>query len=381
MKFFIDKGDLLHNIQHLANVVPSKNTMPILTNYLIEAIEIDNLIKITTTDLKITVIVTFNATVMESGTIAVTAKDFNEIISALPDSQISFTKDDELLKIHCDNIDFSLKLSDFSNFPLIPEATFENAIQFKASEFDKMINKTIVAVQKDQSSSIFTGILWEISADKQSMVATDSKKIAHIAIDSETKDFVNTIDAEEDIMKIVLPTGGISFLQKIITEESDTLQADIGKNKVIFKYRNFIVFSHLMTTKFPDYTKVFPASLPKELLLDKQQLKAAVKRISLVAPEDSFKIMFNIKGSTLELATSNDEKGGAKEFINDIIYNGDDISIAFNFKFLSVILDCIDTPNVKICLGEAKNPALLYNEKDPEGTLLRYLLMPLRVAK
>lgn len=381
MKFFIDKGDLLHNIQHLANVVPSKNTMPILTNYLIEAIEIDNLIKIITTDLKITVIVTFNATVMESGTIAVTAKDFNEIISALPDSQISFTKADELLKIHCENIDFTLNLSDYSNFPLIPEATFENAIEFKASEFNKMINKTIIAVQKDQHNSIFSGILWEISAEKQSMVATDSKKIAHIAIDSLTKDFVNTVEEGEDMMKIVLPTGGISFLQKIISEESDILKADIGKNKVVFKYRNFIVFSHLMTTKFPDYNKVFPESLPHDLLLDKQQLKAAVKRISLVAPEDSFKIMFNIKGSTLELATNNDDKGGAKEFINDIKYNGQDVSIAFNFKFLSVILDCIDTENVKICLGEAKNPALIYNEKDPEGTLLRYLLMPLRVAK
>lgn len=381
MKFFIDKGDLLHNIQHLSQVVPSKNTMPILTNYLIEAIEIDNLIKITTTDLKITVIVTFNASVMESGTIAVTAKDFNEIISALPDSQITFTKDDELLKIHCENIDFNLNLSDYSNFPLIPEAVFADSIKFKASEFDKMINKTIVAVQKDQHNSIFSGILWEISADKQSMVATDSKKIAHIAIDSKTENFVNTVDEEEDIMKIVLPTGGISFLQKIISDESDILEAEISKNKVVFKYRNFVVFSHLMTTKFPDYNKVFPETLPNELLLDKQQLKAAVKRISLVAPEDSFKIMFNIKGSQLELATSNDEKGGAKEFINDINYNGEDISIAFNFKFLTTILDSIDTDNVKICMGQAKNPALFYNEKDPEGCLLRYLLMPLRVAR
>lgn len=380
MKFFIDRGDLLHNIQHLANVVPSKNTMPILTNYLIEAIEIENLIKITTTDLKITVIVTFNATVMESGTVAVAARNFNEIITSLPDSQITFTKEDELLKIHCENIDFKLNLSDYSNFPLIPEASFANAIEFKAHEFDKMINKTIVAVQKNQHNSIFSGILWEIGPDKQSMVATDSKKIAHIAIDSITKDFVNTVD-DEEIMKIVLPTGGISFLQKIISEESDILQADISKSKVVFKYRNFIVFSHLMSTKFPDYTKVFPASLPKELLLDKQQLKAAVKRISLFSPEDSYKIMFSIKGTTLELATSTDDKGGAKEFINDIKYNGDDISIAFNFKFMSVILDCIDTDNVKICLGEAKNPALFYNEKDPEGTLLRYLLMPLRVAR
>lgn len=380
MKFFIDRSDLLHNIQHLANVVPSKNTMPILTNYLIEAIEGDNLIKVTTTDLKLTVVVTFNATVMESGTIAVAARNFNEIITALPDSQITFTMEDELLKINCENIDFKLNLADYSNFPLIPEAVFENAIEFKAHEFNKMINKTIIAVQKDQHNSIFSGILWEISPDKQAMVATDSKKIAHIAIDSVTPDFVNTVD-EEEIMKIVLPTAGITFLQKIINEESDLLQADISKSKVVFKYRNFVVFSHLMSTKFPDYTKVFPESLPKELLLDNSQLKAAVKRISLLAPEESFKIMFNIKGTTLELATSHDEKGGAKEFISDIKYNGDDISIAFNFKFLNVILDSIDTPNVKICMGEAKNPALFYNEQDPEGTLLRYLLMPLRVAR
>jgi DNA polymerase-3 subunit beta len=381
MKFLIDKEDLLSNIQHLSHVVPSKNTMPILTNYLVEAEEMDNLVKITTTDLKITVIVTFNATVIESGTIAITAKDFNEIISALPNSQISFSTSDDLLNIHCENIDYSLNLSEYSNFPLIPEAKFDNAINFKANEFTKMINKTIVAVSKDQHQSVFSGILWEISKDKQTMVATDSKKIAQISIDTEAIDLEGKVEDGSDMIKIVLPTGGINFLQKIINEDGNVLKAEIGKNRVIFQYRNFVIFSHLINSKFPDYTKVFPESLPKELLLDKQQLKQAVKRISLLAPVDSFKILFNIKGSSLELSTTNNEKGGAKEYINDIKYSGDDINIAFNFKFLSMILDCIDTENVKICLGETKKPALFYNQKDEEGTLLRYLLMPLRITR
>ena len=381
MKFMIEKEDLLLNIQHLSHVVPSKNTMPILTNYLVEADDVENSVKITTTDLKITVFVTFKATVMESGIVAVNAKDFNEIVSALPDSQISFMTKDELLKIHCDKIDFSLNLSDHSTFPLIPEANFDNAINFKASEFNRMINKTIVAVSKDQQQSVFSGILWEIAQNKQTMVATDSKKIAQISLDTEPISLPQLEDGTSENFKIVLPTGGINFLQKIISHDDDLLKAEIGKNRVIFKYNNFVIFSHLINSKFPDYTKVFPASLPSELLLDRQQLKNAVKRVSLVAPVDSFKIVFNIVGSRLELSTNNNEKGGAVEVIDGISYSGEDINIAFNFRFLSIILDSIDTPNVKISLGKTKNPAVFLNEKDVEGTLLRYLLMPLRISR
>ncbi len=381
MKFLIDKEDLLSNIQHLSHVVPTKNTMPILTNYLIEANEMENIVKITTTDLKITVIVTFNATVMEAGTIAITAKELNEIVAVLPNQQISFATENDLLKIHCQNIDFTLNLSEYSNFPLIPEAKFDNAINFKANEFIKMINKTIVAVSREQHQSVFSGILWEITSNKQTMVATDSKKIAQMSIETSPIELKDSEDQKTEMIKIVLPTGGINFLQKIINEEGNVLKAEIGQNRVIFQYRNFIIFSHLINSKFPDYTKVFPESLPNELLLDKNQLRQAIKRISLLAPTDSFKILFNIKGSSLELSTSNDEKGGATECINGIKYTGDDINIAFNFKFLTSILDCIDTENVKICLGDPKKPALFYNEKDADGELLRYLLMPLRISR
>lgn len=385
MKFMIDKADLLSNIQYLSTVTPSKNTMPILTNYLIEAIEDNNIIKITTTDLKITVVVTFNATVMQAGKIAITARDLNEIIASLPDAPVQFTTTEEKVKIKCEKSEFELNISDYSNFPLLPDGNMDNAIDISATSFCKMINKTIVAVSKEQHQSVFTGILWELEQNKQAMVATDSKKIAHMAIESEIPNFSErkTDDGVDPtkMLKVILPTGGINFLLKIINNDSDKLKVVFSKNSVVFQYSNFKIFSHLISARFPDYNKVFPSKLPKELLIDKQQLKASIKRVSLLAPDETYKILFKISGSTLELSTSHDDKGGAKEIINDLSYNGEDITIAFNYKFLLSILDCIDTSNVKICLGEAKNPALLYNEKDDENTLLRYLIMPLRISR
>ena len=134
MKFSIEKQELLSNIQYLYNIVPSKNTMPILTNYLMEADEQNNILKITATDLEITVIVEFNANIIENGKAAVSARNLNEIINSLPDSMVHFLMEDDNLKINCDHSKFNLHCAESSQFPLIPQTvTNSNFLQESAT--------------------------------------------------------------------------------------------------------------------------------------------------------------------------------------------------------------------------------------------------------
>ncbi|MBC8386200.1 MAG: DNA polymerase III subunit beta, partial [Candidatus Cloacimonetes bacterium] len=178
MKFSIERLELQHNIQHLFNIVPSKNTMPILTNYLIEADEKNNKMKFTATDLEITVIVEFDANVSEEGRIVVSAKNLNEIINSLPDSMVHFMVEEENLKIVCLRSKFNLLCAETEQYPLIPQRDESNNIKLDAKMFKKMIDNTHFAVSTEINRPIFTGIYWKMTSDFQMMAATDGKKIA-----------------------------------------------------------------------------------------------------------------------------------------------------------------------------------------------------------
>ncbi|MCK4956836.1 MAG: DNA polymerase III subunit beta, partial [Candidatus Cloacimonetes bacterium] len=142
MKFSINKKELQANIQHLYNIVPSKNTMPILTNYLIEADEQNGIMKFTATDLEITVVVEFKANIVDGGKIAVSAKNLNEIINSLPGSIIHFFIEENTLRIHCEHSKFSLLCAESSQFPLIPQKDLSNVLDLDAKMFKKMIENT-----------------------------------------------------------------------------------------------------------------------------------------------------------------------------------------------------------------------------------------------
>jgi len=372
MKIAIERNDLLSQIQYLASIVPSKNTMPILTNFLIEAEEEQSLVKITATDLEITVVASFSANVMQSGRVAVSAKNLAEIVHALPDSMITIVLEDDQVKMNCGKIDFSLLCADVSQFPLIPQKDLSQAMAVNAQLFSQMIEKTMFAVSTDNNRPIFTGVYWQVLSNEQVMVATDGKKIA------EMKTFGNM--PVEETVEQVLPIKGLNFLQRIISDDIQEIKVLLEPNRVMFSYGRFILFSHVIEGKYPDYRKVFPEDLKNSLIIDKNALKNSVKRIALMAAEDTLRIKLDISMDRLEISALNRDMGEAKEVISDLAYIGEPVSIAFNHKFLQSILNVIDSDKARILFGNSKDPVLIFNDVDPENTAARYLLMPLRLV-
>ena len=375
MKFSIEKKDLQANIQHLYNIVPSKNTMPILTNYLIEADEQTSSMKFTATDLEITVVVEFSANVSESGKIAVSARNLNEIINSLPGVLIHFLVDEDILKIHCEHSKFNLLCAESSQFPLIPHKDLSNVLELDAKMFKKMIDNTHFAVSSEINRPIFTGIFWKLSAEKQLMVATDGKKIAEFTLK-------NHIEIQENIEQII-PTKGLLFLDKVINDDIPRVAVILESNRVMFSYGNYTIFSHIIEGKFPDYTKAIPLNNENLLKIDKSTLKNAVKRVSLLASEDTFKVKFDLTESVLSIDSAKREEGEASEKIEDFSYLGEPLVIAFNYRYLSQILGAIETDQVEIKMGKSNEPALFFNvpaevDKD-QNCLARFLLMPLRL--
>ncbi len=372
MKFSIEKQDLLSNIQHLYQIVPSKNTMPILTNYLIEADEKTNKIKFTATDLEITVVVEFDANISESGKVAVSARNLNDMITVLPDTMVHFLLEEDDLRILCGNVKYNLHCAESSQFPIIPRKNMDNVIKLNAKMFKKMIDNTHFAVSTEVNRPIFTGIFWKLMPDKQIMVATDGKKIAEFNLN-------NQIDVPETIEQII-PTKGLLFLDKVFSEDHPDVAVLIESNRVMFGYGNYTIFTHIIEGKFPDYTKAIPENNNNVLKIKKNVLKESVKRIALMASEDTFKVKLDISTSSFSISSTKREEGDANENLEEFNYSGEPLVIAFNYRYLNSILSVLESEYIEIRMGKTTEPALFFNAETDERYFARFLLMPLRLT-
>jgi len=388
MKFSIEKKELMHSIQHLISVAPAKNASPILTNYLIESTSEDGMVKITATDLEITVVTKFAAAVSESGTIAVSAKHFNEIVNFMPEAPIHFARENELLKIRCNKIDFNLLIADHTLFPVVPEVSLENAIKLDSKQYDRMISKTIFAVSTDVNRAVLTGVCWKIMENTHLMAATDGRKVAEIKIlnasilpetirnlDSEASIFS---EGEEKIVEKILPVKTLNFLQKIFDNSVSELKILIEPSKVIFAYGDYLVFSQVIEHKYPEYQKAFISDLPNAFTIDKEDLHVAIRRVALVAPDENMRIRFDLNSEKFEVNTTNRDTGDAKENLDGYSYMGNETGVSFNFRYMLSILEAIDSEKVVIKLGTSKDPMMIYNSSQNETEEISFLLMPLR---
>jgi DNA polymerase-3 subunit beta len=388
MRFAIEKKELLQSIQHLVSVAPTKNTSPILTNYLIQASAEESSVKITTSDLEITVVVEFNAAVSESGSIAVSARHFNEIINFMPDAMINFWRHDELLMIQCNKIDFNLLIADPTLFPVVPEVKLDKAINLDAKLFNRMISKTQFAVSTDVNRAVLTGVCWKIMPDMHLMAATDGRKVAEIKIlnsnilpaapEGEGDEVSIFADSPENGVEKIIPVKTLAFLQKIFDGSVSEIKVLIERSKVIFSYGKYLVFSSVLEHKYPEYQKAFISDLPNQFTIDKETLRNAIRRVALVAPDENMRIRFELDSEQFEVNTSNRDTGEAKENLDGYSFAGNHTGVSFNFKYMLGILEAIDSEKVIIKLGSSKDPMMIYNTTDSDTEKITFLLMPLR---
>lgn len=390
MRFSIEKKDLLHHIQHLATVVATKTTSPIMLNFLLEVDAETGNVRLTASDLELTVKVDFSAAVTEGGTVAVSARHFNEIISYMPDGLIDIWKKEELMMIQCNKVDFNILCADATLYPQLPDPDMSEANAINSELFiRRMVSKTTFAVSLDVQRAVLTGVCWKILKDRHLMAATDGRKVAEIVIRAQTNaaaqeaapmapDEVFAQPESEPLAECIIPVKTLHFLQRIYSPAEKEIRISFQQNKIIFGVGRFIIISNIIDQKYPEYRKAFVTDLPNQLTVSVDLLKVAIRRVSLVAPEEASRIRFELSEQSFEINTSDRDTGDAKEFIESYSYTGSPTSIAFNYKYMIGILDAIDTEKVRIMLGTGKDPMMIYNEADPENQQITFLLMPLR---
>ncbi len=370
MKFYVQKSDIVEHLQHLINIVPGKNAMPILVNYLIKADEEKGILTFIVSNLEVIVSCDIEARIIEGGVTAINAKHMNDIINSLPDSEIAFYTDENKFHIVAEHSRFNLVMSQPEFFPAVPPINEQNKISLDADLFKTMVTKTVFATSTDKSKPVYTGVFWQIFKDKQTMVATDGKKLARVNLNIES-------GIEDEKLEYIVPAKTLTFIQKIINEQ-DELLAFFEKTRIVFKYKNYTVFTTLIISRYPKYERVIPQDNDKVLVIDKSLFMEVIKRASLLSNELYSLVTLEISKTSFTVYSEDEEEGEARENITDYEYEGDDLKIAFNFRYLTNILSLIDTQKVQILMKQYDVPALFYNyPKDNEKVDVLLLLMPL----
>ena len=372
MKFIVTKSEIFKTLSHLQSIVSKKNTLPILSNILIEA-ENSTLV-LSSTDMDISIKETINCNVVDKGSTTLNAQMMFDIIKKLPDtSEIEFISNDgKLLTIRSNVSKFSLSCLPRDEFPIIEtKANDSKKIIVKSQIILDLINKTKFAISNEETRYFLNGLYFNIIAEEDksnlTFVGTDGHRLATAG-----SMIQSSID---EIPGVIIPKKTINELSKLLSENNDNIEIDISSNKIIFYIDKLILISKLIDGNFPDYNRVIPKNNNNDLLIDRQNLLSAVDRVSTIANEKSPSIKFKLLKNLINLSSINNENSTATEDI-EANYEGDEIEIGFNARYIMDILDNLEAKEIKISFNDNSSPIVI---KEQINTHNVFVLMPMRV--
>jgi len=372
MEFKIDKDTFLRALQKVQGIVEKRNTMPILSNVLIEATA--TAIFITATDLEVGMKSSYATSVVKEGKITVSAKKIFEIIKEMPDEEIIFsTKENDWVEIRCGKAHFNIVGLSPEEFPYFPKINEDRFVKLTSSIIREMIDKTSFAICHDETKYNLNGVF--VKAEEQNnrqilrMVATDGHRLS-IA----EKEFSGIIDNE--LQKgIILPKKGVFELKKMTEEEEGDIKICFLDNSAVVKKGNTFVVMRLVDGEFPDYTRVMPVNNDKIIRINREGFFHSLRRMSILSSEKFKGIKFDIKSGSMEISASNPELGEAREEL-DITYTGEPLTVRFNARYLIDVLTVLDDEFVELDLRDELSPAIL---RPADSVDFRSVIMPMRL--
>ena len=374
MKATIERATLLRCLSHVQSVVERRNTIPILSNVLIEA-EGDNSLRVMATDLDLQVIEHMEANVDSAGAITVSAHLLFDIARKLPEgSQVSLETAENRMAIKAGRSRFSLPTLPRDDFPVIVEGDLPTSFELPAKTFADLIDRTRFAISTEETRYYLNGIFFHVSDDNEPVLraaATDGHRLARFTLPRP--------DGAEGMPDVIVPRKAVAELRKLLDESLDgNVQIDLSASKVRFTLGGeggVVLTSKLIDGTFPDYSRVIPTGNDKLLKLDPKSFHEGVDRVATIATEKTRAVKMGLDRDKVTLTVTSPDNGTATEEV-PAEYSSDGFEIGFNAGYLKDILNQIDADTVEIHLADAGAPTLI--RKDENSPAL-YVLMPMRV--
>ena len=374
MKFSIDRSALLTALQHVHSVVERRNTIPILSNVLIEAKE--DGVYLTATDMDIAVIEKINlekSEIMQLGTITTSAQMLYDIVRKLPENiKVELlSEQNDRLGIKASSSSFALNCLPAEDFPSISQEEFKYSFSLETNDLIRLIDKTSFAMSLEETRYYLNGIYLHAvkgtDGEKLRTVSTDGHRLSRVDM--------NIPEGANEIPGVIIPRKTIIEIRKLLEDHSDIINLSLSDNKIKLSFSNVILTSKLLDGTFPDYSRVIPEQNEKTVTISNQLLSEAVDRVSTVSTDKTRAIKVNISKGNLVISATNPDKGSASESL-DVLYDGEEVEIGFNSKYVLDVARQIKDNEIIIKLSDSVSPTLVY-DKDDEGVL--FVLMPMRV--
>ena len=366
MKITCERSYLSQALGVSGRAVSSRNTLPILSNVLLETQ--DDRLKLTATDLDTAIRCVIPANVAENGEVAVPSALLADVVSKLPDAPVTLEAHGGKVSVRCGKSDYTILSLPAEDFPVVPQVQDGVELTLPQSTLKEMLRMTTFAASKEETRSILMGVLLEARGSNLTMVATDTHRLAwkQAALSEEVSQPVS----------VIVPAKPLAELERVLKDSvEETVHVRFGSSQVQFETDHVTLVSRVLDGQFPNYEKVIPKNVERTIRLDRSQLLDAVRRVYIVARQNSERGVWTTKGDLLEMTAESQEVGRAYEEV-PISMDGGDITIAFNARYLMEVLGIVDTEQVSLELTGALNPGIL-RAGDKKDFL--YVVMPMNV--
>ncbi len=369
MKFIVSSSLLSKNLTALSGVLNTSNTLPILDDFLFE-LQKDALM-ITASDLETTMSVTIPLDKAEDpGAVTIPAKILIDTLKTFSDIPVQFTINKETLGVEISAGEGKYKLSGHKSdeFPTLPELEETVAISMDSDLLVSAINKTLFAAGNDELRPVMSGVFFELTPDDITCVATDAHKLVRYR----RTDFSATESAS-----FIMPRKPLNQLKNILSASEGAVSIDYNQTNVVFTFDNVKMICRLIDGKYPNYEAVIPTENPHKLTIDRASLLTSIRRVAIFANQSTHQVRFKLSGKELILSAEDiDFSNEAKERLT-CSYDGEDMEIGFNSRFLQEMLTNIETEEIIIEMSAPNRAGIMHptsSDNDAEDILM--LVMP-----
>ena len=376
MKLTIERGALLKSLGHVQNVVERRNTIPILSNVLLEVGS--NALGLTATDMDLTIVERVPVSVGANGAATVPAHTLYDIVRKLPEGaqvEIGGDGDSGQATVRAGRSKFTLPTLPREDFPATSGGDLPHRFSISAKELRSLIDRSKFAISTEETRYYLNGIYLHVAEAQGGAkggghlraVATDGHRLARVEMAAPA--------GAAGMPGVIVPRKTVGELRKLIDETEEQIEVSLSDTRIRFAFDAVTLSSKLIDGNFPDYQRVIPTGNDKTMTVDRRMFAEAVDRVSTIASEKSRAVKISLKKGSMVLSASSPEYGSASEEL-EIAYDGSPIEIGFNARYLLDITGQLQGSEAEFRLADAASPTLMGDASDASAL---YVLMPMRV--
>ena len=367
MKFIVSSSALLKSLQLIGGVINNSNTLPILDNFLFEINE--SALTITASDLETTYSTQLTIESETNSLIALPARLLLDILKTFPEQPLTFLKTEKnTVEISANNGKYAVAYVNGDEFPKRPQIKDSKTLSIKGNILFTAINTTLFASGNDDLRPVMSGIFFQFSSESLTFVATDAHKLVR---------YTRHDLKSEETGEFIMPKKPLQILKNTLSVIDEEITIEYNQTNVQYRIGNSTLTCRLIDGKYPNYEAVIPKENPNQMTLNRNDFLNSVKRVSIFSNKTTYQVSLMIAGASLKISAEDLDYSNSAEERLDCDYQGDDIKIGFNSRFLIEMLSGLSCEDVKLSMSMPNRAGLITPiDNAQEGEDITMLVMP-----